>query len=80
MEMKIIQRVDCAMSKERTDSAITSSLIKMVLFRPKESDRAAMGIEPTKLPKAKTEAKEAVMPYRTPTSVVPYVTRKDTKV
>jgi len=78
--MKIIQRLDCAMSKNRIDVVMINSHIKIVLFRPKESDRVAIGIEPTKLPKAKTEAKEAAMPYRTPTSVVPYVTRKDTKV
>ena len=68
------------MSNNSTDKVMANSLIRMVLFRPKESDRAAMGTDPTKVPKAKTEAKEAAMPYRIPISVVPYVTIKDTKV
>lgn len=78
--MKIIQRLDRAKSNNRTDTVMTNSLARIVLFRPKESDRVAMVIEPTRLPKAKTEAKEVAIPYRIPTSVVPYVTRKDTKV
>lgn len=78
--MKIIQRLDRATSKNKIDVVMTNSLIKMVLLRPKESDRVAKGTEPTAAPKAKVEAKEAAMPYRIPTSVVPYVTIKDTKV
>ncbi len=60
--MRRIQRLDPARRKNATEPAMASSLRKIVLLRPRESDTIEIGSEPAKAPKAKTDANAEAVP------------------